>query len=228
MNTSPLPQTRGARINLWAGLPLAGGLAFGLGNLLFVVNKLDEMSRLFLGRWMPDVISGEQPALIAAGQAALIFGYVVFYQVYAPRAGRPGRAALRLLTGGGIGLAVSHIGFMSALAPYLPAAVRPYVEYFFPLVIVGLLGLLAGLLWFGALNLRQPVFSRWPWLPLATGGLGFIGFFVFSGENITAIFLVFRTLFAFGLIGLGVGLSVEKPVQPGQGDPAGGAETPRD
>jgi hypothetical protein len=41
-----------SRIHQW------GGAAFVLGNLLFIVNKLDEMSRLFLSRWMPDVISG--------------------------------------------------------------------------------------------------------------------------------------------------------------------------
>ncbi|NQU30718.1 MAG: hypothetical protein HQ525_08635, partial [Anaerolineae bacterium] len=34
------------------------GMAFMLGNLLFFVNKLDEMSRLFLSKWIPDVISG--------------------------------------------------------------------------------------------------------------------------------------------------------------------------
>jgi hypothetical protein len=34
-----------------------GGQAFVFGNVLFVVNKLDEMSRLFLSRPMPDVIS---------------------------------------------------------------------------------------------------------------------------------------------------------------------------
>ena len=53
-----------------------GGMAFVLGNLLFLVNKLDEMSRLFLGRWMPDLISGQNPVLILLGQVALIIGYV--------------------------------------------------------------------------------------------------------------------------------------------------------
>lgn len=48
-----------------------GGIAFVLGNLLFLVNKVDEMSRLFLGRWMPDLLSGENAALILLGQVAL-------------------------------------------------------------------------------------------------------------------------------------------------------------
>ena len=48
-----------------------GGAAFVLGNILFLINKLNEMSRLFLGRWMPDLISGQNPALIFLGQVAL-------------------------------------------------------------------------------------------------------------------------------------------------------------
>jgi hypothetical protein len=74
--------------------------------------------------------------------------------------------------------------------------------------------LLIGLIWFGILNLRRPVLSRWRWLPLATGLMGFIGFVLLGGAEITAIFLFFRTLFALGLIGLGVTLWLEKPVQP--------------
>ena len=54
-----------------------GGLAFVSGNVLFVVNKLDEMSRLFLSRPMPDVISGRDGLLIVIGQVALIIGHVV-------------------------------------------------------------------------------------------------------------------------------------------------------
>jgi hypothetical protein len=67
----------------------------------------------------------------------------------------------------------------------------------------GLLFLLIGLIWFGVLNLRQPVLVGWRWLPLVTGLMGFIGFFLFDGdgEEITATFLFFRTLFALGLIG---------------------------
>ena len=54
-----------------------------------------------------------------------------------------------------------------------------------------------GLILFGISNLRKLVLPRWQWLPpLASGAMGFIGFFLFSGEEITAIFLIFRTLFA--------------------------------
>ena len=74
--------------------------------------------------------------------------------------------------------------------------------------------MLSGLIWFGILNLRRPVLSHWRWLPLATGLMGFIGFVLLGGAEITAVFLVFRTLFALGLIGLGVTLWLEKPVQP--------------
>jgi hypothetical protein len=196
------------RIHQW------GGVAFMLGNLLFLVNKLNEMSRLFLSRPMPDVISGRDTLLIIIGQVALIIGYVAYFQFYAPRVERFGKIALRLFCGGGILLAFGHVTFMSSLARYLPAAIRPYVEYLFLTVLIGLLLLLAGLIWFGILNLRQPVLNHWPWLPLATGLLGFIGFFLFSGEEITATFLFFRTLFALGLIGLGLTLWLEKPVQP--------------
>ncbi len=188
-----------------------GGLAFAFGNVLFVVNKLNEMSRLFLGRWMPDMISGQNLGLILLGQVALILGYAAYYQFYSQRVGQPGKYALRLLSGGGIVLAIGHVSFMSALAPYIPLAIVPHIEYLFLLVIIGLLLLLSGLIWFGILNLRQPMVSRWQWLPLATGLMGFIGFIIFSGEEITAIFLVFRTLFAFGLIGLGLSLWLEKP-----------------
>jgi hypothetical protein len=191
-----------------------GGLAFVLGNLLFVVNKLDEMSRLFLSRPMPDLISGQNPGLIILGQVALIIGYVAYYQFYAPRVGWPGKHALRLLCGGGILLAIGHVGFMSAIVDYVPTSLLPYAESLFLLVIIGLLFLLIGLIWFGILNLRQPVLSHWQWLPLFTGLMGFIGFFLFSGGEISATFLFFRTLFAFGLVGLGLTLWLEKPIQP--------------
>ena len=57
-----------------------GAAAFVFGNLLFIANKLNEMSRLFLGRPMPDVISGQKPGLIILGQVALIVGYVAYYR----------------------------------------------------------------------------------------------------------------------------------------------------
>ena len=90
-----------------------GGAAFMLGNLLFIVNKLNEMSHLFLSRWMPDVISGQDLLLIFIGQVALTIGYVSYFRLYAQRVGRFGKNALRLFCGGGILLAVSHVGFMS-------------------------------------------------------------------------------------------------------------------
>jgi hypothetical protein len=193
-----------------------GGAAFVLGNILFIVNKLNEMSRLFLSRWMPDVISGQDPGLILIGQAALILGYVAYYQVYIHRVRRYGVYALRLFCGGGILLAVAHVGFISPLADYLPVSIRPYAESLFVFVLLGLLLLLVGLIWFGVLNLRQRVLVRWQWLPLATGLLGFTGFFLFSGEQITATFLIFRTLFAMGLIALGMTLWLEKAVHVDQ------------
>jgi hypothetical protein len=44
--------------------------------------------------------------------------------------------------------------------------------------------------------------------------MGFIGFFLIRGEDITVVFLIFRSLFALGLFGLGLTLWLEKPVQP--------------
>ena len=90
----------------------------------------------------------------------------------------------------------------------------PNAENLFLLVLIGLLLLLTGLIWFGILNLRHPMLDRWQWLPLATGLVGFIGFVLLSGEEITAVFLFLRTLFALGLIGLGLTLWLEKPVRP--------------
>jgi hypothetical protein len=190
-----------------------GGAAFMLGNLLFLINKLNEMSRLFLSRWMPDVISGQDPLLILLGQLLLIFGYIAYFQLYSPHVEKPGRIALRLFCGGGIVLAIGHVTFMSSLAVYLPLWILPYAEDLFILVLVGLLLLLTGLIWFGVLNLRQPVTAIWRWLPLATGLMGLTGFFLFSGAEINATFLFFRTLFALGLIGLGLTMWLERPAQ---------------
>ncbi len=192
----------GSRIHQW------GGAAFVLGNLLFMANKLDEMSRLFLGRWMPDVISGQNPVLILLGQALLIIGYVAYYRFYSQRVGDGARTRSACSVAAASCSAFGHAGFMSVLLSLLP-----WAESLFLLVLIGMLGLLSGLIWFGVLNLRRPVLSRWAWLPLATGLMGFIGFILLRGEQITAIFLFFRTLFALGLIGLGVVLWLEKPVQ---------------
>jgi hypothetical protein len=191
-----------------------GGAAFMLGSLLFLVNKLNEMSRLFLSRPMPDVISGQNLLLIFIGQVALIIGYVAFLKAYTQHVSRFGKIALRLFCGGGIILAFGHISFMSSLAKYIPPSMFSYVEYLFVLVLIGTLLLISGLIWFGVLNMRRPVLAYWQWLPLATGLMGFIGFFLLRGEEITAFFLVFRTLFALGLFGLGLILWLEKPAQP--------------
>ena len=182
------------------------GIAFMLGNLLFFANKLDEMSRLFLSKWIPDVISGQDILLILIGQGALIIGYIAFFRLYSQRSGRFGKNSLRLLCSGGILLAFGHISFMTV--PGIPVEV---LEPFFMLVIIGNAALLIGLILFGIANLRQPILERWRWLPLATGSMGFIGFFMFGGENITPVFLLFRTLFALGLIGLGLTIWLEKP-----------------
>ena len=173
-----------------------GGAAFMVGSLLFLINKLNEMSRLFLSRSMPDVIDGQNALLILLGQVAFFFGYVAFWQLYAPRAGHRAKNAIRLFCSGGILVAVGHTSFISALPNF--------AEYLFALVLLGMLLLVSGLIWLGILNLRQPVMARGRWLPLVTGLMGFIGFFLFSGEEITAVFLLFRTLFALGLLGLGL------------------------
>jgi hypothetical protein len=180
-----------------------GGAAFMLGSLLFLLNKLNEMSRLFLSRPMPDVISGQDVLLILLGQVTLTMGFVAYYWLYSRRVGRFGKIALRLFCGGGILLAVGHISFMPVAA----------FEFTFIFVMLGVAGMLFGLIPFGIANLRKPVLERWQWLPLATGIMGFIGFFLFGGQEITAIFLLFRTLFALGLFGLGLILCLEKPVQ---------------
>ena len=181
-----------------------GGTSFMLGSLLFLVNKLDEMSRLFFSHAMADVISGQDTFLVVVGQVAYVIGYGAFWRLYAARLWRAGRNALRLFCGGGIILAIGHVTFM----PGLPVDL-------FLLVFVGLALMVAGLAWFGIINLRQPILARWQWLPLLTGLMGFIGFFLFSGQETTAVFLFFRTLFALGLLGLGLTMSLEKPTTAG-------------
>jgi len=190
------------------GVARWGGAAFMLGSLFFLVNKLDEMSRVFLARPIPDVISGQDVLLILIGQVSFIVGYVAYYRVYSRRARPFGRNALRLFCAGGIVLAVAHVSFM----PDLPGDL-------FVFVILGLSVMLLGLILFGMANLRDPILGRWKGLPLATGLAGFVGFFLFSGEEITAVFLGFRTLFALGLLGLGLALFLEKPIRtPGSGE----------
>jgi hypothetical protein len=188
-----------------------GGAAFMLGSLLFLANKFNDMSRLFLSRPIPDVISRQNLLLILIGQVALIIGYMAFLKTYTHRMSQFGKIALRLFCSGGIVLAIGHVSFMSALADYIPPSIFSYVEAFFFAVLIGTLFLIVGLIWFGIINLRQPVLGRWQWMPMATGLLGFIGFFLLRGQEITAFFLVFRTLFALGLFGLGLVLWLEKP-----------------
>lgn len=182
-----------------------GGAAFMLGSLLFLVNKLNEMSRLFLSHSVSDVIDGQDTLLILLGQLAFIFGYVAFWQLYAQRAGHWARMAMRLLCSGGILVAWGHTSFISSLPNF--------AESLFALVLLGMLLLVSGLIWLGILNLRQPITAHWRWLPLATGLMGFIGFFLFSGEEITAVFLLFRTLFALGLLGLGLTMWLDDATQ---------------
>lgn len=178
-----------------------GGAAFMLGNILFLANKLDEMSRLFLGRYMADAISGEDRLLIVFGQVLLISGYIGFLKTYKPTE-KFARITFGLFVWGGMIVAVGHTSFMDGMPDAL-----------FAVVLLGMPLMVPGLILFGISNLRKPVIARWKWLPLFTGLMGFIGFFLFSGEEITTLFLSFRTLFALGLIGLGFTMWLEKPVQ---------------
>lgn len=189
-----------------------GGAAFILGNLFFLANKLDEMSRLFLSRRIPDIISGQNPLIILVGQAALIIGYLANHRQYVGRLEKPGRIALGLFTGGGMLVAAGHTGFIDATAIGLPGSAQPALDMLFLFVLAGMLLLIPGLIWFGLLNLRQRILAKWQWLPLTTGLMGFAGFFLFTGEEINAIFLVFRTLFALGLVGLGLIVCLEESI----------------
>lgn len=180
------------RISRW------GGAAFMLGSLLFFINKLNEMSRLFFGRPMPDVISGQDEFMVILGQVALIVGFSAFFWFYSRLVGRFGKITLGMFCGGGIMLAIGHASFITVY------------ESTFIFVLFGVAVSLIGLILFGIGNLRHPVFGRWQWLPLATGLFGVVGFFMFGGEEITAVFLSLRTLFALGLFGLGGVLWFEK------------------
>jgi hypothetical protein len=188
-----------------------GGAAFVLGHILFLMNKLDEMSRWLLGRPMNDVIAGDNLLLIGTGQAALLVGFVAYYRVYAPRVVRLGKWALRLLCGGGIVLAVGHVSVMTAL----PEAMLPGAAFMWVFIVAGTPGIIGGLIGFGLVTLRHPVLRHGAWLPLATGILGFLGFVVARGIDNPVLFLVFRTMFALGLIGLGLILWGESPAAAG-------------
>ena len=177
-----------------------------LGSLLFLLNKVNEISQRYLSRPMPDVISGANTLLILVGQVAWIFGFVAFYRIYAQRGGRLSRIGLGLFSGGGILLAVAHVTFMDVLVNRYPV-----MDVLFLFIILGVLLMIAGLVSFGIASLRQPVLSRWQWLPLLTCVVGLIGFFFFSGEKINATFLTLRALFALGLFFLGLALWLEQP-----------------
>lgn len=175
-----------------------GGAAFALGNLLFLLNKLDDMARLFFGIVVEDIVSSESVALVVVGQVLLAIGYVALYRFHAPRASRAGRASLRLFTGGGLALTVGHVTFLRRFVEAVP-----FGESVFVLVLAGLLTSLVGLIGFGASRLR----SR-DWLPLATGVVGLVAFLGVRGPVVTPTFLALRTVFALGLIALGVVLAV--------------------
>jgi hypothetical protein len=115
---------------------------------------------------MPDVISGQNTALILIGQAAYIIGYVALLQFYAPRLGRFGNVALRLFRWGGIILATGHVGFISALGAIMPPSIAALAESLFLLILVRMPLSITDLIWLGFINLRQPVLARWQWLPL--------------------------------------------------------------
>ena len=178
--------------------PLIGGIAYMFGSLLFLINKFNEMSRLWLGQFMPDVIDGNDVAVIVIGQVALVIGYVIYFRHFAPRSGKAAQVGIALFCVGGIMVAVAHS---------IPERIVPFI---FALLAVGLIIMLFGLFWFGIVALRQPVLTRWRWLPLFTGVMGALGFLIFSGPEINARFLVFRTLFALGLFAMGLNLALEK------------------
>lgn len=195
-----------------------GGAAFMLGNALFLVNKLDEMARTFFDRQIPDPISGDNVVVVVLGQLLLVAGYLAFYRRYAPHVSRASRNALRLFSGGGITLAVGHVTFLSPLWDALSMSEDEIAFSPFLLVMIGLLVLLLGLIAFGVLTVRRSVIPRAPWLPLATGLVGFVCFVFYSGEVITGPFLILRSLFAVGLIGLGAILwldAVPPAAEPG-------------
>ena len=177
------------RTSLW------GGSALIVGSVLFIVNKFNDMSRVFLNSPIPDFITGEHIALIAIGQLALIVGLLGCYLLYARRCKLIGKLGLTLLLSGGILLALGHATF------------TPFVEEDSPLlllVILGVLLMVVGLTLFGAINLRMQVLQDWQSLPLITGLLGITSFFLYDSSQNPVIFLGLRTLFGTGLSLLGV------------------------
>lgn len=176
------------------------GAALVLGSVLFIVNKFNDISAVFLNRFIPDVISGQNLLLVAAGQIALVIGLFGCYRLYAARTNKFGKIGLGLLLCGGILLALGHIVF----TPLVQA------EWLFLFVFFGALLMFAGLILFGAVNLRHPVLAFWQWVPLAAGMLGTIGFLLSGGSENPVMFLPLRTLFGFGLVLLGVMMWMDK------------------
>ena len=192
----------------------SGGAAFVFGNLLYIANKLNEMSRLFLGRPMPDVISGQNPTLIILGQGGPYHWLRGLLSVLLPACGAVGQECAPPAQRRRYPVDVwpcqfhvqprgLHIAFFSALCSVAVSACDR---------------------WFAVLAhrpdlVRHTQLAPVSFEPLALAAIGyrltgFIGFVLLRGAEITAIFLFFRTLFALGLIGLGVTLWLEKSVQP--------------
>jgi hypothetical protein len=171
-----------------------GGAALIVGSLLFIANKFDDMSRVYLNNWTSDLIDGQSWLLIAIGQVTLVAGLLVCYRLYAGRSSRAGRIGLLLLLAGGIFLGAGHVVFTPLTN----------VDALFILVLLGVFLMMVGLIVFGTTNLRRKALQRWQLLPLAPGVTGALGFFLFSGSQNEAIFLLLRSLFGVGLILLGV------------------------
>jgi hypothetical protein len=166
------------------------GAALMVGSLLFIVNKVDDMGRVYLNQSLPDLITGESLLALAIGQVALALGVVGCYLVYAKRTNLLGKLGLILLAVGGVLLALGHISFTSFVPEDSPT---------FLLVIFGVLLMVLGLTLFGLVNLRSKALQSWQLLPLITGLLGFAAFVLFGNDQNPAVFLAMRTLFGVGL-----------------------------
>ncbi|MGI8908802.1 MAG: hypothetical protein ACR2IE_20205 [Candidatus Sumerlaeaceae bacterium] len=177
-----------------------GGSALIVGSVLFIINKFDDMSRVFLNSPIPDLISGKSMALIAIGQIAFVIGFLGCYLLYAKRSNRIGKIGLILLLGGGILLAFGHATFTP-----LVKANSLFANSLFAFIILGVLFMVIGLMLFGAMNLRIHALQFWQPLPLVTGLLGIATFFLYGSDESPVIpFLLLRTLFGVSLILLGV------------------------
>jgi len=171
------------------------GAALIVGSVLFIVNKFDDMSQVYLNRPFPDLITGKSVLLIAIGQITLVLGLLGCYLLYARRSNLLGKIGLIVLVTGGVLLAAGHISF----TPFVPED-----SAFFLLVIAGVLLMALGMTLFGAVNLRVKALQYWQALPLVTGLLGFVAFVLFGGDQNPEVFLLLRTLFGTGLVLLGL------------------------